>query len=209
MCLVSYHKMAEGSISVGQDQFTCPVCLDLLKNPVTIPCGHSYCMSCITGCWHQENQRGVYSCPQCRQTFSPRPALCKNVVFAEMVEKLKQTKLETAVPAGVSCDRHEEMYLGKPQKGINATGRVQQMICPQHHKQMEIFCRTDQNYICYLCAVYKHKHHNTVTAIDERREKQVNTKITLLRCYFHYKCYNCFTHFFSSLRIINKVSVHQ
>ncbi len=110
----------------------------------------------------------------------PRPALCKNVVFAEMVEKLKKTKLETA---GASCDRHEEFCSSKPNKVINATGREQQ-ICPQHHKQLEIYCRTDQIYICYLCAVDKHKHHNTVTAIDERREKQVHTKITIGCCYF-------------------------
>ncbi|XP_058613037.1 E3 ubiquitin-protein ligase TRIM65-like [Onychostoma macrolepis] len=170
--------MAERSISVEQDQFSCSVCLDLLKNPVTIPCGHSYCMSCITRCWNQEDQKGIYSCPQCRQTFSPRPAICKNVVFAEMVEKLKKTKLETAVPAGASFDRHEEFRSSKPNKVINATGRVQQMICPQHHKQLEIYCRTDQNYICYLCAVHKHKHHNTVTAIDERTEKQKHLEQT-------------------------------
>ncbi|ROJ70164.1 hypothetical protein DPX16_13885 [Anabarilius grahami] len=53
-------------------------------------------MSCITGCWNQEDQKGVYSCPQCRQTFTPRPALAKNVVFAEMLEKLKKTRLQTA-----------------------------------------------------------------------------------------------------------------
>jgi len=170
------------SVSVGQDQFTCPVCLDLLKNPVTIPCGHSYCMNCITSCWNQENQNGLYRCPQCRKIFSPRPALCKNVLFDQMVEDLKKTKLQTAVPAGASCqtyfDRHEEFRPSKPHKVIDVAGRRQKMICPQHHKQLEIYCRTDQLYICYLCAVNTHKNHNTVTAIDERTEKQVNTKIT-------------------------------
>ncbi|XP_030633355.1 E3 ubiquitin-protein ligase TRIM16-like isoform X2 [Chanos chanos] len=94
--------MAEASISVGQDQFVCPVCLDLLKDPVTIPCGHSYCMGCIKGYWDQDDQKGVYSCPQCRQTFSPRPPLGKNAILAEMMEKLKKTRLQDAPP--VLCD---------------------------------------------------------------------------------------------------------
>uniref|UniRef100_A0A672L6Z8 Uncharacterized protein n=1 Tax=Sinocyclocheilus grahami TaxID=75366 RepID=A0A672L6Z8_SINGR len=98
--------MAEASV-FSVEQFSCPVCLDLLKDPVTIHCGHSYCMSCITDCWDQEDQKRVYSCPQCRQTFSPRPALAKNTMLAEVVEKLKKTKLKAALPAGpgdVECD---------------------------------------------------------------------------------------------------------
>ncbi len=64
------NKMAESSISVVQGQFNCSICLDLLKDPVALNCGHSYCMSCITGYWDQDDQKEVYSCPQCRQTFS-------------------------------------------------------------------------------------------------------------------------------------------
>ncbi|KAK3506778.1 hypothetical protein QTP70_027702 [Hemibagrus guttatus] len=106
--------MAEASISVDQlsvDQFSCPVCLDLLKDPVTIPCGHSFCKVCINDCWDQEDQSGVYSCPQCRDTFTPRPVLRRNNMLAEVVEKLKKTEVQAASPAhcyagpgDVECD---------------------------------------------------------------------------------------------------------
>uniref|UniRef100_A0A8C1VB45 RING-type domain-containing protein n=1 Tax=Cyprinus carpio TaxID=7962 RepID=A0A8C1VB45_CYPCA len=85
--------MAESSISLAQEEFSCSVCLNLLNEPVTIPCGHSYCMSCITGFW---NKKRVYSCPQCRQTFTLRPVLGKNTMLAEVVEKLKKTNLQAA-----------------------------------------------------------------------------------------------------------------
>ncbi|KTF89186.1 hypothetical protein cypCar_00048757, partial [Cyprinus carpio] len=97
--------MAEARVS--QNEFLCPLCLDLLKDPVTIQCGHSYCMSCITDCWDQEEQKRVCSCPQCRKTFRPRSVLFKNVVFAGVVEKLKKRKLPPDCDAGagdVQCD---------------------------------------------------------------------------------------------------------
>ncbi|KAL0201615.1 hypothetical protein M9458_004802, partial [Cirrhinus mrigala] len=197
--------MAEASILVAQDQFNCPICLDVLKDPVTIPCGHSYCMSCITDYWNQDDQKGVYSCPQCRQTFTPRPALNKNVMFAEMVEKLKKTKVNAARPAftfagpeDVECDvctgrkykaikscllclesycqshfdRHEESRSRKRHKITDATGQLQEMICPLHDKLLEVYCRTDQKCICLLCAMDKHKNHTTVSSTSERTEKQ-------------------------------------
>ncbi|XP_071223954.1 E3 ubiquitin/ISG15 ligase TRIM25-like isoform X1 [Salvelinus alpinus] len=90
--------MAQQGVLLDQDQFCCSVCLDLLKEPVTTGCGHSYCRSCIEGCWDQDDQKGVYSCPQCRQTFTPRPALRKNGMLAEVVEKLKKTGIQAAPP---------------------------------------------------------------------------------------------------------------
>ncbi|XP_047674118.1 tripartite motif-containing protein 16-like [Tachysurus fulvidraco] len=106
--------MAEASISVDQlsvDQFICSVCLDLLKDPVALPCGHSFCKVCINGCWDQEDQKDVYSCPHCRDTFTPRPVLRRNNMLAEVVEKLKKTEVQAASPdhcyAGpgdVECD---------------------------------------------------------------------------------------------------------
>ncbi|XDV13900.1 hypothetical protein PO909_002207, partial [Leuciscus waleckii] len=177
--LYSFSKMAEARIS--QDEFTCPVCLDLLKDPVTIHCGHSYCKICITDCWDQEDEKRVYSCPQCRQTFSPRPALAKNTILAELVEKLKKTKLPADCYAGSGDDRHEENHSRKPHKVIDATGRLQDMICRKHDKELEMFCITDQQCICVWCKESEHKNHNTVSTAAQRTEKQKQLKETQMK----------------------------
>ncbi|XP_073712106.1 tripartite motif-containing protein 16-like [Misgurnus anguillicaudatus] len=199
--------MAEASVSLTHEQFSCSICLDLLKDPVAIPCGHSYCMSCITDYW---DQKRVYSCPQCSQNFTTRPFLGKNTMLAEVVEKLK-TELQAArldhcyaEPGDVECDvctqrkhkavksclvclnsycqnhleQHENLFRGKKHNLIDATGRLQEMICPQHEKLLEFYCKTDQHCICLRCLVGKHKYHITISAKDEMTEKQKQLKET-------------------------------
>ncbi|KAI5617037.1 finTRIM family, member 14 [Silurus asotus] len=129
--------MAEASILVDQDQFSCPVCLDLLKDPVTIPCGHSFCKVCINDFWDQEDQKGVYSCPQCRHTFTPRSVLHRNNMLAELVEKLKKTEVRAASPvhcyAGpgdVECD----FCSGRKHKAIKSCLMCLASFCETHLK---------------------------------------------------------------------------
>ncbi|XP_051955059.1 tripartite motif-containing protein 16-like protein isoform X1 [Xyrauchen texanus] len=94
----------EVGIFVNQELFSCPICMELLREPVTIPCGHNYCMDCIKSYWEQKNQRKICSCPQCRQTFSPRPTLNKNTLFAEVVEKFRHTGIRSHSIHGVMTD---------------------------------------------------------------------------------------------------------
>ncbi|XP_060769781.1 E3 ubiquitin/ISG15 ligase TRIM25-like [Neoarius graeffei] len=129
--------MAEASISVAQDQFMCPVCLDLLKDPVTIPCGHSFCKVCINDCWDQEDQKGVYSCPQCRDTFTTRPVLRRNNMLDEAVEKLKKTEVQAASPAhcyagpgDVECD----FCTGRKHKAVKSCLMCLTSFCEIHLK---------------------------------------------------------------------------
>ncbi|XP_031437741.1 tripartite motif-containing protein 16-like [Clupea harengus] len=196
--------MAE-AISSDNELFTCPICLDLLRDPVTTNCGHSYCKGCIKGCWDREDQKGVYSCPQCRQTFTPRPVLNKNNIVAELVEKIRKTSIQaaapvpcTAGPGDVECDvctgrklkavkscldcvlsycethfkAHNDLNPGRKHSVIDATGQLQERICSRHKKVFEIFCRTDQSCICYLCTMDEHKGHDTVSAAAEWTDKQ-------------------------------------
>ncbi|KAM9848589.1 E3 ubiquitin-protein ligase TRIM65-like [Aulostomus maculatus] len=82
--------MARALHSLDQAQFSCSICLELLRDPVTIPCGHSYCMNCLSEYWDQQQ---VSNCPQCRATFSPRPTLGRNTLLMEMMHTLGAVKL--------------------------------------------------------------------------------------------------------------------
>ncbi|CAN9502945.1 unnamed protein product [Ophioblennius macclurei] len=95
--------MAQDSgVVVDRDHFNCSICLDTLRNPVTIPCGHNYCSGCIQNYWDQDDFLEVFACPQCRQTFSPRPPLARNTVLADVVERFKRTGLQEEAPSSSS-----------------------------------------------------------------------------------------------------------
>uniref|UniRef100_A0A4W6CCK3 Tripartite motif-containing protein 16-like n=1 Tax=Lates calcarifer TaxID=8187 RepID=A0A4W6CCK3_LATCA len=178
---------------LDQDKLCCSICLDLLKDPVSIPCGHSYCMNCIKSHWDEEDQR-VHSCPQCRQTFRPRPVLVKNTMLADLVEELKKTGLQAAPadhcyagPGDVACD----FCTGRKLKALKSCLQCLVSYCEQHlqphyespafkkHKLvMKIFCRTDQQCICYLCSMDEHRGHNTVSAAAEMTEKQREIEVS-------------------------------
>ncbi|XP_053336692.1 tripartite motif-containing protein 16-like protein [Clarias gariepinus] len=185
--------MTEACILVDQDQLICPACQDFLKDPVAISCGHTFCKVCINDCWDQEDQSGVYRCPRCRDTFTPWPVLHRNNMLAQVVEKLKKKSGESyltflsylmwmIVLICLACFMSPES-VWKPVQNYqlldlktDKMDKAPVKICSEHDKVLEVYCRTDQSFICYLCMMDKHKGHETVSVISEREEKQIKLK---------------------------------
>uniref|UniRef100_A0A3Q3CK06 RING-type domain-containing protein n=1 Tax=Haplochromis burtoni TaxID=8153 RepID=A0A3Q3CK06_HAPBU len=86
--------MAQKEIKMDEENISCLSCLDLLKDPVTIPCGHSYCMNCIKSHFDEEDRKGLHRCPQCRTNFMPKPVLEKNIMLAEHMDYEQQIKVQ-------------------------------------------------------------------------------------------------------------------
>ncbi len=117
-----------------------------------------------------------------------------------VAEALERTGLQTEQAEDVECDScsdrkekaiktclvclasycethlrlHNELNAWKAHLLVDVTEELQTKMCPQHHKLLEVYCRTDRQCICFLCMLdANHKEHDMVSAATERAEKQV------------------------------------
>ncbi|KAL2935268.1 LON peptidase N-terminal domain and RING finger protein 1 [Bienertia sinuspersici] len=77
------------------DEFDCTLCLKLLYEPVTTPCGHSFCRSCLFQSMDRSNK-----CPLCRTVLFITPRSCaisvtlNNIIQKNFSEEYAERKLE-------------------------------------------------------------------------------------------------------------------
>lgn len=132
-----------------QVEASCSVCLEYLKEPVIIECGHNFCKACITRWW--EDLERDFPCPVCRKTSRYR-SLRPNRQLGSMVEIAKQLQ---AVKRKI---RDESL-------------------CPQHHEALSLFCYEDQEAVCLICAIsHTHRAHNVAPLDDATQEYKVGNQ---------------------------------
>uniref|UniRef100_A0A3B1JPA9 Uncharacterized protein n=1 Tax=Astyanax mexicanus TaxID=7994 RepID=A0A3B1JPA9_ASTMX len=196
-CFPSFTVSCHSSGLLTEDQFLCSICLDVFTDPVSTPCGHNFCMICIKTCWDDCQQS---YCPLCKEKFTKRPELKVNTTLREVVEHfkkkhvldkpevlcdgcagVKQKALKSCLDCGLTfCEIHLELHYNVPKlkkhKLINPVKNLEDYICQEHEKPLELFCRDDQTCVCHFCTLTDHKNHNTVPIEEESGQKK--TQVT-------------------------------
>ncbi|XP_073327367.1 E3 ubiquitin-protein ligase TRIM21-like [Pagrus major] len=103
--------MSAASCLLTEDQFLCSICLDVFTDPVSTPCGHNFCKTCITIHW---DKNVPCQCPNCKKIFNTRPELQVNTFISEMAAQFRQSAQQKASsssseqqvskPGEVPCD---------------------------------------------------------------------------------------------------------
>ncbi|XP_060951260.1 E3 ubiquitin-protein ligase TRIM39-like [Limanda limanda] len=85
--------MASSFSLLSEDQLLCPICLDTFTKPVSTPCGHNFCLSCLSSYW--DNER-VHQCPVCKETFERRPDLKVNTFISGLALQFRLLQVTNA-----------------------------------------------------------------------------------------------------------------
>uniref|UniRef100_A0AAZ3R751 RING-type domain-containing protein n=1 Tax=Oncorhynchus tshawytscha TaxID=74940 RepID=A0AAZ3R751_ONCTS len=79
----SPYPRPSASPSISEDQFGCHCCYDVLVNPTTLNCGHSFCRHCLALWWESSRKT---ECPECREKWEGFPKV--NILLRDAVERL-------------------------------------------------------------------------------------------------------------------------
>lgn len=70
--------------SLLEELFTCPICLDILKDPATTKCGHSFCLGCV--------KMNKYECAVCRRKIESNLSI--NYMIKKAIDSLQNMSEE-------------------------------------------------------------------------------------------------------------------
>ncbi|XP_074044718.1 E3 ubiquitin-protein ligase TRIM17-like [Macrotis lagotis] len=149
--------MASKEITEGlQNVLTCNICQASLTDPVTTPCGHSVCQSCVS----DSSEASIpISCRRCKEISQARTF---NAILRRR-RKLPRRKRQPCSP--------------KQQKRFEGPSK-----CDRHQEDKKLFCMNDQTLLCVSCSQSEEHENHRVLPMEEaakvyRKRLQENLRL--------------------------------
>uniref|UniRef100_A0A673VWQ1 Tripartite motif-containing protein 35-like n=1 Tax=Salmo trutta TaxID=8032 RepID=A0A673VWQ1_SALTR len=122
-----------------EEDFLCPVCYDIFRDPVVLPCSHSACKTCMEEYWKYKDDR---ECPVCRKRSSmPFPTV--SLTLKRLCEGFLQERSSRDAEPG------------------------SERLCGQHKAELKLFCLEDEQTVCLVCRDSRRHTGHKFCPIDE------------------------------------------
>ncbi|XP_077359584.1 E3 ubiquitin-protein ligase TRIM35-like [Festucalex cinctus] len=105
------------------DHLHCPSCLEIFKDPVMLPCSHSFCRACVEQCWERNADP---SCPLCTEKCDSKD-VPSNLALRNVCEAFAQASEESED----TCSLHKD--------ALN-------LFCLDHQELVCLICRDAKNH---------------------------------------------------------------
>ncbi|XP_060786516.1 E3 ubiquitin-protein ligase TRIM39-like [Neoarius graeffei] len=122
----------------SEEDFSCPVCCEIFKDPVVLHCSHSVCKVCLQQFWETKGSR---ECPVCRRKSSmDNPPI--NLALKNLCETFLQ-------------ERSQRSSSGS------------ETVCSLHSEKLKLFCLDHQQPVCVVCQTSRKHTNHKFCPIDE------------------------------------------
>uniref|UniRef100_A0A3Q3FPU1 Uncharacterized protein n=1 Tax=Labrus bergylta TaxID=56723 RepID=A0A3Q3FPU1_9LABR len=108
-----------------EEDLSCPVCLDIFKDPVILSCCHSFCRECLKDSWKEKENK---ECPVCKRRQS-KDFLPPNFALKNLCESFVQERDQRA--SEDLCSLHSEKL---------------KLFCLDHQEPVCVVCRDSEKH---------------------------------------------------------------
>ncbi|XP_053472299.1 E3 ubiquitin-protein ligase TRIM35-like [Ictalurus furcatus] len=142
-----------------EEDLSCPVCLEIYKDPQFLSCGHTFCRRCLG---YQQNVFSAFSTRTC--------PVCQREIHQEPVSNLALRK---------TCESYQRERKKEKEKGNEEREEDSGIKCLMHGEKLLFFCRDHEVAICSQCRKQSHMSHSVQPLTHTVRQRKDQIKAAL------------------------------
>jgi hypothetical protein len=124
------HSASDSNLNLSLNDCTCPICLEILVEPVKMPCSHELCLPCFKAMTDKTN----FLCPMCRMRISTWSRSAANT--NTLVDMARWSQIKAAFPheVRIRLEGKTALYLEQEMKEQDTIKKK------QHHEHQLVQC---------------------------------------------------------------------